>query len=377
MSQPARIHLSPPDVGEAERDALLAALDSGWIAPVGPDLSAFEQEIAAFAGARHGVALASGTAALHLALRTLDVRDGDEVMVSTLTFVASANAVTYTGARPVFIDADPATWQMDPDLLAQALDVRARAGRPPRAVIAVDLYGQCADHDRLLAVCDAHGVPLIEDAAEALGSTYRGRPAGSFGVAGVFSFNGNKIITTSGGGMLVTDDAERARRVRHLATHAREPVVHYEHIDLGFNYRMSNLLAALGRAQLARLPDRIERRRETNARYRAALGDLSGVTFMPVAPYGEPNYWLTCLTIDPQTARADRDTVLKHLTHAEVEARPVWKPMHRQPLYAGAEIVGGAVADRLFTHGLCLPSGSTLTHTDIDRVIDVVRLVLS
>jgi len=240
-------------------------------------------------------------------------------------------------------------------------------------VIVVDLYGQCADYDRLLDICAAYDVPLIEDAAEALGAGYRGRPAGSFGIAGVFSFNGNKIITTSGGGMLVTDDTDRARRIRHLATQAREPVVHYEHIDLGFNYRMSNLLAALGRAQLAGLPPKITRRRELNLRYRAALGDLPGVAFMPVADYGEPNYWLTCLSIDPAAARVDRDTVLKHLTHAGIEARPVWKPMHRQPLYADAEVVGGAVADHLFATGLCLPSGSSMGDADIDRVVSVAR----
>jgi dTDP-4-amino-4,6-dideoxygalactose transaminase len=280
--------------------------------------------------------------------------------------------VTYTGARPVFIDADPATWQMDPDVLADLLRRRARIGRRPKAVIAVDLYGQCADYGRLLAICDAYDVPLIEDAAEGLGATYRGQPAGSFGVAAAFSFNGNKIITTSGGGMLVTDDAERARRVRHLATQAREPSVHYEHVDLGFNYRMSNLLAAIGRAQLAGLPPKIVRRRDINARYRTALDDLPGVAFMPIADYGEPNHWLTCLTIDPDVARADRDTVIKHLTHANVEARPVWKPMHRQPLYADAEVMNGTVADLLFDHGLCLPSGSSLTDSDLDRIVTVI-----
>lgn len=376
MDTSPRILLSPPDVGEAERRAVLAALDSGWVAPAGPDLTAFEAEVAAFVGRRHAVALASGTAALHLALLTLGVGPGDDVLVATATFVASANAVAYTGARPVFVDADMATWQIDPELVATTLDARARAGRPPKALIAVDLYGQCADYTRLLAVCAAHGVPLVEDAAEALGATYRDRPAGSFGAAAVLSFNGNKIMTTSGGGMLVTDDDTRARRARFLATQAREPVTHYEHTTLGFNYRLSNLLAALGRAQLAGLPPRIARRRRINAAYRAALDGLPGVAFMPVADYGRPNHWLTCLTIDPQVARADRDAVLKQLAADDIEARPVWKPMHAQPLYADADVVGGGCAERLFARGLCLPSGSAMTDGDIERVVASVELLL-
>jgi dTDP-4-amino-4,6-dideoxygalactose transaminase len=372
-----RIFLSPPDVGDAEREALLAALESGWVAPVGPALDAFEHDVAAFTGTAHAVALSSGTAALHLALLTLGVGPGDEVIVPTLTFVATANAVTYTGARPVLVDADPATWQIDPDLLAEALADRARSGRLPAAVIAVDLYGQCADYDRLAAICDECEVPLIEDAAEALGATYRGRAAGSFGRAGVFSFNGNKIITTSGGGMLVTDDTEMARRVRYLSTQAREPVVHYEHTELGFNYRMSNLLAAVGTAQLAGLPAKMARRRHINAVYRDELGDLPGVSFMPIADYGQPNCWLTCLTIDSTEARADRDTVLKHLAHAGIEARPVWKPMHLQPLYAEAGAVAGACAERLFDTGMCLPSGSSLGSDGIERVVSTVHAVLA
>ena len=250
----SRLYLSPPDVGPAEREALLAAFDGGWIAPVGPDVDAFERAVADVAGVGHAAAVSSGTAALHLALLLSGVGPGDEVIVPTLTFVATANAVGYVGARPVFVDSDPATWQIDPHLVAEAIDERARRGRRPAAVITVDLYGQCADADPIAEVCAAHGIVVIEDAAEALGATYRGRPAGSLAPIGVFSFNGNKVITTSGGGMLVSDDGELVARARHLATQAREPVVHYEHVEIGFNYRLSNLLAALGRAQLRLAP---------------------------------------------------------------------------------------------------------------------------
>ncbi len=296
-----RVYLSPPDVGPEERAALVDAFDSGWIAPVGPDVDAFEAEVARRAGVGHAAAVSSGTAALHLALLLSGVGPDDEVLVPTLTFVATANAVSYVGARSVFVDCDPATWQIDPVLVAETLDARARAGRLPRAVVTVDLYGQCADADPIAAACAHHGVVLIEDAAEAIGATYRGRPAGSLGAIGVFSFNGNKVITTSSGGMLVSDDGALVARARHLATQAREPAPHYEHAEVGFNYRMSNLLAALGRAQLASLDRRVERRRAVKRRYRDGLGDLDGVEFMPDADYGEPINWLTVVTIEPET----------------------------------------------------------------------------
>jgi dTDP-4-amino-4,6-dideoxygalactose transaminase len=369
----ARIHLSPPDVGSLERELLLAAFDSNWIAPLGPHLDAFEAELANVAGVGHAAALSSGTAALHLGLRILGVGEGDEVLTATLTFAATANAIAYVGARPVFVDADPATWQLDPGLLAETLSDRARAGRLPAAVIAVDLYGQCADYDRILAVCAEYGVPVIEDAAEALGATYRGRPAGSFGAMAAFSFNGNKIITTSGGGSLVSDDEAVVVAARHLATQARDPAPHYEHSTVGFNYRMSNLLAALGRAQLAGLADKVTARRATNAAYREALADLDGIAFMPDADYGEPTSWLTCITIDPARFGATTGDVREHLAALDIEARPVWKPMHLQPVFADAEVVGGAVAADLFATGLCLPSGSSLTVAQRDRVIAAVR----
>ncbi len=302
---------------------------------------------------------------------------GDEVLVSTFTFAATANAVRYVGATPVFIDADPTTWQMSPDLLAEDLAARQHGGRRfPAAAIVVDLYGQCADYDRIVPLLAEHGIPLIEDAAEALGASYRGRPAGSFGDAGILSFNGNKIITTSGGGALLTDDEHLAKRCRHLSTQAREPAPHYEHKEVGYNYRLSNLLAAFGRGQLADLERRVTRRREVNRRYRAALTDCAGIAFMPEADYGTPNCWLTCITIDPALS-ATPDAVRVHLEGHEVEARPTWKPMHLQPVFAAAPAVVDGTSERLFATGLCLPSGSTLSDADQDRVISLVAEALA
>lgn len=368
-----RLLLSPPDVGPRERELLSEALDSGWIAPVGPQVSEFEACLAAHCEVARAVALSSGTAGLHLALRLLGVEAGDEVLCSDLTFVASVNAVRYVEARPVLVDAEPETWQLDPDLLAQALEERARQGRLPAAVVVVDLYGQCADYDRVLAVCAEYEVPVIEDAAEALGATYRGRPAGSLGELGVLSFNGNKIVTTSGGGALVTDRADWAERARFLATQACEPAPHYEHSEVGYSYRLSNLLAAVGSAQLETLEDKLAARRATNIFYRKALDDLPGVAFMPEADYGEANCWLTCLTVDPEALGVDREDIRLHLEARNIEARPVWKPMHRQPAYADCEVIGGAVGDDLFDRGLCLPSGSSLTDGDRERVAAAVR----
>jgi dTDP-4-amino-4,6-dideoxygalactose transaminase len=370
-----RIYLSPPDVGDVERKLLLDAFDSNWVAPVGPDLDAFEAQVAEVVGVRHAVALSSGTAALHLALIAAGVRRGDTVLVPSFTFAASANAVMYLGARPIFLDSTPDSWNVDPQLVADELRIRSERGRLPRAVIAVDMYGQTADYEPLMAACDRYGVALIEDAAEALGASYRGRPAGSFGLAGVLSFNGNKIITTGGGGMLVTDDARVATQVRHLAAQAREPFAHYEHRGVGYNYRLSNLLAAVGRGQLQRLDELIARRRETAGHYRAALGDLPGLTFMPVAGYGRPNWWLTCLLVDPEAFGADRDRILEHLGSLNIEARPTWKPMHLQPVFADCVMRGGGVSAELFRRGLCLPSGSALTDHDRARVVAAVRAV--
>jgi dTDP-4-amino-4,6-dideoxygalactose transaminase len=295
--------------------------------------------------------------------------------VPSFTFAATANAVMYTGARPVFLDSTAETWNVDPELVAEELRARAARGQLPRAVIAVDMYGQCADYDPLLAACDRYGVALVEDAAEALGASYRGRPAGSFGLAGVLSFNGNKIVTTSGGGMLLTDDGRVATQVRHLATQAREPVPHYEHRAVGYNYRLSNLLAALGRGQVQRLDEMVTARHAVNRYYREALGDLPGLSFAPVAGYGTPNWWLTCVLVDPATFGAGRDQIIAALAAADIEARPTWKPMHRQPVFQDCVMRGGAVCEDLFRRGLCLPSGSALTGHDLARVVSAVRAV--
>ncbi|HXQ43271.1 MAG TPA: aminotransferase class I/II-fold pyridoxal phosphate-dependent enzyme [Acidimicrobiales bacterium] len=367
-----RVYLSPPDVGDEERRLLLEAFDSNWIAPLGPHVDAFEKEVAERIGVPGALALSSGTAALHLALILLGVEPGDDVFVPTQTFIATANVVTYVGARPVLVDSDPGTWTIDPVLVADELEVRARQGRLPAAVVTVDLYGQCADYDRLLSTCAEFEVPLLEDAAEALGANYGGRPAGSLGAAGVFSFNGNKIITTSGGGMLVSSDESLIDRARYLSTQAREPVVHYEHLAVGFNYRLSNLLAAVGRGQLLGLDDRVARRRAINARYRAALSELPGLEFMPVASYGEPNYWLTCVLVDPDRFGATGEDIRIALEALDIESRPTWKPLHLQPVYAGAPTVGGAVAASIFEKGLCLPSGSRMGVADLDRVTETI-----
>ena len=369
----SRIYLSPPELVGTERARLDEALESGWIAPLGPQIDAFEAEVAALVGMPHAVALSSGTAALHLALEVLGIGRGDEVWTSTLTFAATANAIAYTGATPVFVDSDDATWNLDAGLLSEALETAARGGRLPRAVIVVDLYGQCADLEPISQACERHGVVLIEDAAEALGASYRGRSAGSFGAMSILSFNGNKIITTSGGGMLLARDRAHADRVRFLSTQAREPARHYEHAVIGYNYRLSNLLAAVGRAQLADLGRRVDARRRINDRYRRELGGQPGWHFMPEAEFGRSTCWLTCATIDPLVAGVTRDTYLDRLAAQDIEARPVWKPLHLQPVFRGCRVVGGAVAERLFEHGICLPSGSSLGLDDQSRVIEAIR----
>jgi dTDP-4-amino-4,6-dideoxygalactose transaminase len=368
-----RVYLSPPDVGEAEIDAVVAALRSGWVAPVGPDLTAFERELGRWGGRTHAVGLSSGTAALHLALLEAGVGPGDDVLVSTLTFAATANAVRYTGANPVFVDSEMSTWNMSPERLGDALDAR---GRPPKAAIVVDLYGQCADYEQIEPMLDAHGVTLIEDAAEALGASYCGRPAGSFGACAVFSFNGNKIITTSGGGALVSDDDRLASRVRHLATQAREDAVHYEHCEIGFNYRLSNVLAALGCAQLADLDRKIERRRELRQRAVDTLGERPGVAFLQDQPGHRSNAWLTCVLVDPRQTGVDRETIRIQLERHDIESRPTWKPMHRQPVFTGARAFVDGTSDRIFEHGLCLPSGSSLTDADHERMLGIVSDLL-
>jgi pyridoxal phosphate-dependent aminotransferase EpsN len=367
-----RIYLSPPDVGQRERELLLDAFDSNWIAPLGPHVDAFEREFAAAVGVPYAVALSSGTSALHLGLAALGVGRGDNVVTSTLTFAATANAITYVGATPVFVDASRDTWTMDPDLLEEELAAQSRSGRRPAAVLAVDLYGQCCDYDRLAAVCQHHGVPLIEDAAEALGASYGTRRAGTFGACAAFSFNGNKIITTSGGGMLVSHRKPVVDQARHLATQARDPAAHYEHSEIGFNYRMSNLLAAVGRGQLTTLSDKVQRRRDIRRRYQHALGRHAGIRFLPEAPYGRSNAWLTCITVDSQLFGATSEEIRLHLESRNIETRRVWKPMHLQPVFRHCRVRGGKVSAELFDTGLCLPSGSAMSDAEQRRVTTAV-----
>lgn len=374
---PNRLYLSPPHIGPEELALVTEAFETNWVAPVGPHVDAFEREFAAYVGAEHAVALSSGTAALHLALRDLGVGPGDEVAVSDLTFCASVNPILYEGATPVFVDSERESWNLDPTLVEDLFRRRAASGRQVKALVPVHLYGQTADLGALMELCERYGVTMIEDAAEALGATYRDRSPGTFGQAGVFSFNGNKIITTSGGGMLVTDRAETAAHVKKMATQARDAAPHYEHSEVGFNYRLSNVLAGIGRGQLRQLDDRVAARRRVFDAYVDALGDLPGVAFMPEAEWGTHTRWLTCLTIDPEAAGATREDVRLALEADDVEARPVWKPMHLQPVYADAEVVGGAVATDLFERGLCLPSGSSMTDEDVARVVRGVRGVLA
>jgi pyridoxal phosphate-dependent aminotransferase EpsN len=362
-------------MGDLEERFVAEAFATNWIAPLGPHVDAFEREFCEAVGSSHAAALSSGTAALHLALKLVGVGAGDEVLVSTLTFSASVNPIVYLGARPVFIDSERVSWNLDPALLEEALEERARRGRLPKAVVVVHLYGQSADLDPILTACERYGVALIEDAAEALGATYKGRAPGTLGKAGIFSFNGNKIITTSGGGMLVSEDEALVAHARKLATQARDPAPHYEHSEIGYNYRMSNVLAGIGRGQLRVLGDRVEARRRNFAFYREALGPLPGVEFMPEAPWGRHTRWLTCLTIDLDEFGASPDEVRRALEAENIEARPMWKPMHLQPIFAGFPVIGGAVAEGLFRRGLCLPSGSNLTQADLRRVVEVVQRV--
>jgi dTDP-4-amino-4,6-dideoxygalactose transaminase len=369
---PDRLYLSPPHPSGREREWLDRAIASRYLAPVGPFVDEFERRFAARFGFPDALAVSSGTAAVQLALRGLGVGPGDTVFCATLTFVGSVAPAVQLGATPVFLDSDEATWCLDPDLLAAALRDAAGAGRLPKAVIAVDLYGQCCDYDRLRAACAPYGVPLLGDAAEAVGASYRGRPAGQPADVAVYSFNGNKIITTSGGGMLAAPDAARVARARHLANQARDPAPHYEHSELGYNHRLSNLLAAVGCAQLDALEERVAAKRAIFAQYRERLSGLPGVGFMPEAPYGRANRWLTVIVLDPAATPVTPGDLRLALEAGNIEARPLWKPMHLQPVFAGSRAIGGAVSESLFRRGLCLPSGTAMTAADVDRVCAAV-----
>ena len=359
-------------MGGSERRYVEEAFRSNWLSTVGPNISAFESDFQSLLGVP-AVAVSSGTAAIHLALRVLDVRPGDAVFCQDLTFVATANPIRYLGAEPVFIDSNYETWNMDPQVLADALRERALRNKLPRAVVAVDLFGQCADYDPLLESCRKYGIPLLEDAAEALGGTYRQRPAGTCGDIGVFSFNGNKMITTTGGGMLVSSNEGWVNRARYLSTQARNPGICYEHSELGYNYRMSNVLAGIGRGQVEVLSLRVEQRRALAFAYREAFKDIEGISAMPQAEYGVHTNWLSCFLIDQHRCGRSRDELIRILDEAGVESRPVWKPMHMQQLYKHCSRYGGGVAEQLFTRGICLPSSSSLTAQQQRYVIDVMR----
>jgi dTDP-4-amino-4,6-dideoxygalactose transaminase len=375
MTKP--ILLSTPHMGEHEYKFVTEAFETNWIAPIGPHVDAFEREFCQTVGSSNAAAVTSGTAALHLALKLVGVGVGDEVFCSSLTFSASANPIAYLGAKPVFIDSDRTSWNMDPDLLVAALAQKAKLGKLPKAVILVHLYGQSADIDPILKACEQYGVPMIEDAAEALGALYKGKSPGTFGKIGIFSFNGNKIITTSGGGMLVSEDPAITSKARFLATQARDSAPHYQHSEIGYNYRLSNVLAGIGRGQLMVLKDRVNSRRHNCEVYEQALGQIPGIEFMPEAEWSYATRWLTCLTIDPVAFGADREQVRLALADAQIEARPVWKPLHMQPIFQDCECFGGEVSEDLFKRGLCLPSGSNLTDAELNRVIETILKVRS
>ena len=401
MTNLKRIFLSPPHMGGEEMRFVQEAFESNYIAPLGPQVDAFEREFAEYVGIKHCVALSSGTAAMHLALRILGVGQGDEVIASTLTFIGSVTPVIFQGASLVFVDCDCTSWNMDPGLLKKALEDCKRRGKMPKAVIPTDLYGQCVDYERIFEICEEYGVPVVADAAEAIGAKYltqrrKGAKinnswvhAGVGAKATVFSFNGNKIITTSGGGMLASDDKEFIDYARKLSQQARDPFPHYEHTEIGYNYRMSNILAAIGRGQLRVLDERVKKKREIFDYYQKALGNLPGIEFMHEAEYGRCNRWLTVILITPEEFGADREAVRLALETENIEARPVWKPMHMQPVFNPqiasrkgakahngknykARVVGGSMAEDLFKRGLCLPSGTAMTNSDLDRIIKTI-----
>lgn len=381
MGKSKRIYLSSPHMSGNELNYIAEAFSTNWIAPLGPHVDAFERELAAYVGAGGALALSSGTAAIHLALRLAGVIPGDVVFCSSLTFIASANPILYQAARPVFIDSDPETWNMSPAALARAFSAAEERGKLPRAVVVVNLYGQSADFTPLLEICSLYNVPVIEDAAESLGATYKGRASGTLGKFGIYSFNGNKIVTTSGGGMLVSDDLEALEKARFWSTQARDPARHYQHSEIGFNYRLSNVLAAIGRGQLKVLDDRVRARRAVFSRYYEALSGFDGLEFMPEAPYGLSSRWLTALQVDPDRCGVSAADIIDALAEQNIEARPVWKPLHLQPLFKDClyytHEIDVDVSARLFEKGLCLPSGSNMGSDDVDRVINCIKKCLN
>ena len=372
-----KIPLATPHLSGEEMAFIHEALEDNWVAPAGPHIDAFENEIADYAGVKGAVAVNSGTSAIHLALSLLNVGKGDVVFCSSLTFIASANPVIYQGAELVFIDSEPETWNMSPEALERALEAAAKKHKLPKAVIVVDLYGQSAKMNEICAICSKYKVPILEDAAEALGSSYHGQSCGSFGEFGVFSFNGNKIITTSGGGMLLSNNIEALQRAKFLATQAKEIAPHYQHKEVGYNYRLSNILAGIGRAQLKVLPERIEQKRAIYETYRTALSEIDGLTFLSELDNTFSNRWLTVFTLEHKD---DATRCLQALANENIEARPMWKPLHMQPLFKEVDFFvhqkGLPVSEQLFDRGICLPSGTNMTEEDMERVIDCLRITL-
>ncbi len=372
-----RIYLSPPHMSGKERSYINDAFESNWIAPLGPNINAFEKQIAAYTGTADAVAVSSGTAAIHLSLQLLGVGTGDTVFCSSFTFVASANPIRYCGAEPVFIDSEPDTWNMSPIALQRAFEEADHQGKLPKAVIVVHLYGQVSKMDELVALCEQYEVPLVEDAAESLGSTYNGKQSGSFGKFGIYSFNGNKIITTSGGGMIVSDDVELLNKARFLATQARDAAPHYQHSSMGFNYRLSNILAGVGRAQLEVLDERVAARRAVYDNYVRAFSARPGIHFMPELQNTRSNRWLTTLVMDKNETNTTITELLDAMAASNIEARPLWKPLHLQPLFEGTRFYAHtsdvSVCERLFQSGICLPSGSSMTIVDQVRVVDCIN----
>lgn len=368
-----RIYLSPPHMSGQEIDLVQQAFADNWIAPAGPHLAKFERNFCEYTGSSYAVALSSGTAAIHLALLILGIRSDDEVMVSTLTFAGSVNPIIYCGAKPVFVDSEQKSWNLDPDLLEDTLKKRAKIDNLPKAVMPVHLYGQSADMDAIMSICNRYEIDVIEDAAEALGSRYKGKHSGTFGKVSAFSFNGNKIITTSGGGMLVSEDQALIEHARKLSSQAREPFPYYEHMEVGYNYRMSNILAAIGCGQLGVIDERVKRKREIYEFYKTELGDVRGLTFVDEMHYAHHTRWLTVMLVDANKFGTTREQIRLKLEERNVESRPLWKPMHLQPVFQKYEAIGGGVAELLFEQGLCLPSGTALTNEQLSRIVSIIR----
>jgi len=362
-----RIYLSSPHMSDEgyEQEYVKEAFDTNWIAPLGTNVNEFEKEFAAKVGAKYAAALISGTSAIHMALKAVGVEAGDIVFCPTLTFSATANPIIYQNAIPIFIDSDYETWNMSVTALKEAFTKYT-----PKAVLVVDLYGLSADMDKIIEICKLHNVPIIEDAAESLGTTYRGKYTGTFGDYGIFSFNGNKIITTSGGGMLVSDDEERIAKVRFWATQSRDQARHYQHSELGYNYRMSNVVAGIGRGQLKVLDQRVAKKRYIYEYYKRELGQLDGVTMMPDNAWNQPNFWLTCMTLSGKVRPID---IMKALEEDNIESRPIWKPMHMQPFFSNCDFVGTDVSEQIFENGICLPSDTKMSDEDLDRIVTIIK----